>query len=90
MIFQKEIKTSLAEFDFNTWEVKLVCVSSHPLQLNDDVSSEVQEFVGDPSILVEALEAVWGDGSLQNIYIFINALQKLVFYLKNFWNQVIR
>ena len=52
--------------------------SLHPLQCNGDVPSDVQEFVGDPSTSVEALEATCGDGSYK---IFTNILQKLVFYL---------
>lgn len=42
--------------------------SLHPLHHNGNVSSEVKEFFGDPSTSVEALEAVCGDGSLQNIH----------------------
>ena len=44
--------------------VRVYELSAH----NGNVSSEVKEFFGDPSTSVEALEAVCGDGSLQNIH----------------------
>ena len=42
--------------------------SLHPLHHNGNVSSEVKEFFGDLPTSLEDLEAVCGDGSLQNIH----------------------
>ena len=40
----------------------------HHLQRNGDLSSEVLVFATNPSTSVENFEAVYGDGSLQNIH----------------------
>lgn len=61
--------------------------SLNPLQRNDDVSSEVEEFVGgDPPTSAEVSETACGIGVYK---MFKNVLQKLVFYLNIFSNQAI-
>lgn len=60
--------------------------SLNPLLRNGDVSSEVEEFVGDPPTSAEVLETACGIGVYK---MFKIVLQKLVFYLNIFLNQAI-
>ena len=59
-------------------------------QHNCDISSDVQEFVGDPSLSVEALEVACGDGILQIVY---KCTKKICLLSKHFFkpnNHIIR